>query len=94
MIKRVVKNKEKNCKSFGNGRKVMKLWVITRQFQLKKQNKQTNKQNNLLTLTISCEKRSCLIRSKKKKTKPNQKNNNNNNNNKKKKREKKKRLKN
>ena len=56
--------------------------------------KQTNKQNNLLTLTISCEKRSCLIRSKKKKTKPNQKNNNNNNNNKKKKREKKKRLKN
>ena len=26
--------------------------------------KQTNKQINLLTLTVSCEKRSCLIRSK------------------------------
>ena len=44
---------EENCKSFGNGRKVMKLWIITLQFQLKKQNKQTNKQNNLLTLTVS-----------------------------------------
>ena len=55
---------EENCKSFGNGRKVMKLWIITLQFQLKKQNKQTNKQNNLLTLTVSCEKRSCLIRKK------------------------------
>ena len=53
---------EENCKTFGNGRKVMKLWIITLQFQLKKQNKQTNKQNNLLTLTVSCEKRSCLIR--------------------------------
>ena len=50
---------EENCKSFGNGRKVMKLWIITLQFQLKKQNKQTNKQNNLLTLTVSHEK-SCL----------------------------------
>ena len=54
---------EENCKSFGNGRKVMKLWIITLQFQLKKQNKQTNKQNNPLTLTISCEK-SFLIRKK------------------------------
>ena len=52
---------EENCKSFGNGRKVMKLWIITLQFHLKKQNKQTNKQNNLLTSTVSCEK-SCLIR--------------------------------
>ena len=51
---------EEHCKSFGNGRKVMKLWIITLQFQLK-----TNKQNNLLTLTVSCEK-SCLIRRKKK----------------------------
>ena len=42
---------EKNCKSFGNRRKVMKLWIITLQFQHKKQ----NKQNNLLTLTVSCE---------------------------------------
>ena len=32
---------EENCKSFGNGKKVMKLWVITLQFQLKKK---TNKQ--------------------------------------------------
>ena len=32
-----------NCKSFGNGRKVMKLWIVTLQFQLKKQNKQANK---------------------------------------------------
>ena len=39
---------EEHCKSFGNGRKVMKLWIITLQFQRKKQ----NKQNNLLTLTV------------------------------------------
>ena len=39
---------EEHCKSFGNGRKVMKLWIITLQFQGKKQ----NKQNNLLTLTV------------------------------------------
>ena len=32
-----------HCKSFENGRKVMKLWIITLQLQLKKQNKQTNK---------------------------------------------------
>ena len=32
--------------------------------------KQTNKQNNLLTLTVSYDKRSCLIRGKKKKIKP------------------------
>ena len=37
-----IKINEENCKSFGNGRKVMKLWIITLQFQLKKQ-KQTNK---------------------------------------------------
>ena len=55
IMKRVVKNNvnfkipckmeinEEICKSFGNGRKVMKLWIITLQFQLKKQNKQTNK---------------------------------------------------
>ena len=58
---------EENCKSFENGRKVMKLLIITPQFQLMKQNKQTNKQtnekkNNLLTLTVSCEKKSCIIR--------------------------------
>ena len=56
-----MKINEQNCKSFGNGRKVMKLWIITLQFQLKKQNKQTN---NLLTLTVPCEK-SCLIKRKK-----------------------------
>ena len=39
---------EEHCKSFGNGRKLMKLWNITLQFQRKKQ----NKQNNLLTLTV------------------------------------------
>ena len=27
---------EESCKSFGNGRKVMKLWIVTLQFQLKK----------------------------------------------------------
>ena len=32
---------EERCKSFANGRKVMKLWIITLQFQLKKENKQT-----------------------------------------------------
>ena len=57
-----------NRKAFGNGRKLMKLWIITLQFNLKKQNKQTKKQNDLLTLTVSCKKRSCLIRSEKKKT--------------------------
>ena len=34
---------EQHCKYFGNGRKVMKLWIITLQFQFKKQNKQTKK---------------------------------------------------
>ena len=51
---------EEHCKFFGNRKKVMKLWIITLQFQLK-----TNKQNNILTLTISSEK-SCLIRRKNK----------------------------
>ena len=37
---------EGNCKPFGNGRKVIKLWNITLQIQLKKQNKQTKKQIN------------------------------------------------
>ena len=46
---------EEDCNSFGNERKVMKLWIITQQFQLKKK---TNKQNNLLTLTVSY-KKSC-----------------------------------
>ena len=59
-----------NYKPFGKWIKVMKLWVITLQIQLKKQNNQTNKQNNLQTLTVSCQKKSCLIRSKKKETKP------------------------
>ena len=31
---------EESCKSFGNRRKVMKLWIVTLQFQLKKKNKQ------------------------------------------------------
>ena len=57
-----------NCKPFENRRKVIKLWIITLQIQLKKQRKQTNSQDNLLTLTISYEKRSCLIRNKKTKT--------------------------
>ena len=53
---------EENCKFFPKGRKVMKLRIITLQFQLNKQNiKQTNKQNNQLTLTISYEK-ICLIK--------------------------------
>ena len=55
---------EENCKSFENGRKVMKLLIITPQFQLMKQNKQINKRkkNNLLTLTVSSERKSCIIR--------------------------------
>ena len=40
-----MKVNEGNCKFFGNGRKVMKLWIIKLQFQLKKQNKKTNKQS-------------------------------------------------
>ena len=35
---------EENRKPFGNGRKVMKLWIITLQIKLKKQSTQTNKQ--------------------------------------------------
>ena len=34
---------EENCKSFGNRRKVMKLWFITLQFQLKKKIKKQTK---------------------------------------------------
>ena len=63
-----MKINEENCKSFENGRNVMKLWITntvstqeTKQAN-KETNKQTNKQNNLLTLTVSFEKRSCLIR--------------------------------
>ena len=55
-----------NCKLFRNWRKAIRLRVFTLRFQLKKQNKKTNKHSNLLTLTVSCEKRRCLIRSKKK----------------------------
>ena len=40
---------EENRKSFWNGGKVMKLWIITLQFQLKKQNKQTNKKTKQFT---------------------------------------------
>ena len=57
---------EEKSKPFGNWRKVIKLWVINLQVQLRKQNKQTNKQNNLLNLTVSCEKKSCLIKRKEK----------------------------
>ena len=35
---------EESCKSFGNGRKVMKLWIVKLQFQLKKK---TNKERLL-----------------------------------------------
>ena len=38
-----MKVNEGNCKSLGNGRKVMNLWIINLQFELKKQNKKTNK---------------------------------------------------
>ena len=52
---------EETCKSFRNGKKVIKLWIITLKFQPKKQNKQTSKQNNLLTLTVSCERREGVV---------------------------------
>ena len=39
-----VKMEKKNCKSFGKGTKVMKLWIITLKIQLKKHNKHKNKQ--------------------------------------------------
>ena len=62
---------EENCQPFGNWRKAMRLWIITLQLTLNKQSKQTNKQtdkqSSLLTLTISYEKSSCLIRSKREK---------------------------
>ena len=57
---------EKNCKYFANGRKVMKFWIITLLPYNFGSRKLTNKQNNLLTLTVSYEK-SCLIRRKKSK---------------------------
>ena len=58
--------KEENYKPFGNWRK-----VLPYNFSSRNKTKQTNKQSDLLTLTVSCEKSSCLIRSKKeKKTKP------------------------
>ena len=47
----------------------MRLLIITLQLHLKKENKQTNKQSSLLTLTFSCQKRSYLIKSKKKRQK-------------------------
>ena len=37
---------EENCKPFENLRKIMKLCIITLQFQAKKQHKQKNKQTN------------------------------------------------
>ena len=37
----------KNCKSFGNGKKVMKLWISTLPFNLNKENKQTKWPTNL-----------------------------------------------
>ena len=52
---------EEYFKSFRNARKVMKLWIITYNFSSRNK---TNKQNNLLTLTVSYEK-SSLIRRKK-----------------------------
>ena len=58
---------EENSKPFGNWRKVIRLWINTLQFQLKKEGKQTNKQSNLLN--VSYEKKSCLIRGKNKKNK-------------------------
>ena len=56
---------EKNCKYFGNGRKVMKFWIITLLLYNFGSRKLTNKQNNLLTLTISYEKSYLIRRSKK-----------------------------
>ena len=60
---------EENCQPFGDWRKVVRLLIITLQLHLKKENKQTNKQSSLLTLTFSCQKRSYLIKSKKKRQK-------------------------
>ena len=55
----------------GTGEKKWSCGLLPFKFSSRnKTNKQTNKQNNLLTLTVSCEKSSCSIRSKKKKTKP------------------------
>ena len=71
---------EENCKSFGNRREEMKFWIITLQFQLKKQNKQTKKYTNLNRFMWQK-----LLNQKKKVKKKwinnNNDNNNNNNNN-------------
>ena len=76
---------EENCKPFGDGRKVLLPYNFSsRNKTTKHANKQTNK-DNLPTLTVSYEKRSCLIRSKKKQQ------NNNNTKKKKKRKEKRKR---
>ena len=37
---------EENCKSFGNGRKVMKLWINTVHFQLNNYNNNNDNNNN------------------------------------------------
>ena len=61
-------------------KKIVNLWscgLLPHNFSSRNK---TNKQNKLLTLAISCEKRRCLIRSKKEK-KQNKNNNNNNNSN-------------
>ena len=55
----------------GTGEKYYRTISAQETKQNKQTNKQANKQSDLLTLTVSCEKSSCLIRSKKeKKTKP------------------------
>ena len=66
---------EGNCKCFENRRKVISCGLLPYNFSSRNK---TNKQNNLLTLTVSCEK-SCLTR--RKKTVKNKWMNNNNNKN-------------
>ena len=54
---------EEHCKSFENGRKIILMKNGLLSYNFSSRNK-TNKQNNLLTIAVSCEK-SCLIRRKK-----------------------------
>ena len=65
--------KEENYTPFGNWRNVLPYNFSSRN-KTKQTNKQTSKQqSDLLTLTVSCEESSCLIRSKKEKKKQNRK---------------------
>ena len=68
---------EESCKSFGNGGKVRKFWIITIEFRLKKKKTNTKKWSTNLNSFMWGK----LLNQKKKKVKKKWVSNNNNNNN-------------